>query len=184
MSTGELASFSGLLFRHNLSVSLVVFALGLTLGLGTLWLTFENGVLAGALGAVFFEAGKEREFYTGILPHGVLEIPAILIGAAGGLLLAQGLIRARPWPRLEEMARTGKEALWLVSGCVPLLAVAAFLEAVVARAPDAVLDSGFKLVVAALFGLCFVAYLFLLGWGNKPEEPTEAPLAPASGETA
>jgi uncharacterized membrane protein SpoIIM required for sporulation len=169
-STGDLAGFSGLLFRHNLSVSLVVFALGLTLGIGTLWLTFENGVVVGALGAVFAEAGEVRAFCTGILPHGVLEIPAVLIGAAGGLLLAQGLIRARPWPRLEELARTGKEALWLVSGCVPLLAVAAVLEAVVARAPEAFLDSGFKLVVAALFGLCFVAYLSLVGWGSQEKQ--------------
>jgi uncharacterized membrane protein SpoIIM required for sporulation len=166
--TGELAGFSGLLFRHNVSVSLVAFALGLTLGLGTLWLTFENGVILGALGAVFVEAGELRAFCTGILPHGVLELPAVLIGSAGGLVLAQGLIRARPWPRLEELARTGKEALWLVSGCLPLLAVAAVLEAVVARAPEAVLDSGIKLVVAAFFGLCFVAYLFLVGW-RRPD---------------
>ncbi len=162
--TGSLAGFSGFLFRHNVSVTLVVFALGLTFGLGTLWLTFENGVLLGALAAVFVEAGELRSFCTGVLPHGVLEIPAMLIGSAGGLLVAQALIRARTWPRLEELARTGKEALWLVSGCVPLLAVAAVLEAGVARAPDWFLDSGFKLAVAALFGLCFVAYLFLIGW--------------------
>jgi uncharacterized membrane protein SpoIIM required for sporulation len=170
--TGSLAGFSGFLFRHNLSVTLVAFALGLTLGLGTLWLTFENGVLLGVLAALFAEAGELRAFCTGVLPHGVLEIPAILIGAAGGFLLAQGLIRARPWPRLEELARAGKEALWLVSGCVPLLAVAAVLEAGVARAPDWFLDSGFKLVVAALFGLSFVAYLFLVGW--RKGEPLAA----------
>jgi uncharacterized membrane protein SpoIIM required for sporulation len=164
MSTGQLATFSGLLFRHNVSVTLVAFALGLTLGVGTVWLLLENGVIVGALAAVFVEAGELRSFLTGILPHGVLEIPAMLLGGAGGLLLAQGIFRARPWPRLEELARTGKEALWLVSGCLPMLAVAALLEAGVARAPDALLDSGFKLVVAAFFALCFVAYVFLVGW--------------------
>jgi uncharacterized membrane protein SpoIIM required for sporulation len=172
-STGELASFSALLFRHNASISLAVFALGLTLGVGTIWLVFENGVVIGALGAVFVEAGELKSFCTGVLPHGVLEIPAIMIGAAGGLLLARGLIRARPWPRLEEMARTGKEALWLASGCLPLLAVAALLEAGVARAPDWFLDSGFKLVVAALFGFCFVAYLALVGWGKTAPPPDD-----------
>ena len=50
-----------------------------------------------------------------------------------GCVLAQGLIRARPWPRREEMARAGKEAFLLVSGAVPLLVVAGLLEAGVAR---------------------------------------------------
>jgi uncharacterized membrane protein SpoIIM required for sporulation len=166
-STGTLAGFSAFLFRHNLSVTLVAFALGITFGIGTVWLMFENGVIMGALAAVFVEAGELRAFLTGVLPHGVLEIPACLIGGAGGFLLARGMLQARPWPRLEELARTGREALVLVAGAIPLLAVAAFLEAVVARAPDWYLDSGFKLAVAALFGLLFLAYLLLPGWRRK-----------------
>jgi len=166
-SAGHLAGFSGFLFRHNVSVSLVAFALGITFGIGTAWLMFENGIIMGALAAVFVEAGQSRAFLTGILPHGVLEIPACLIGGAGGFLLAQGILRARPWPRLEELARTGREALWLVAGCIPLLAMAALLEAVVARAPDWYLDSGLKLSAAALFGLLFLAYLLLPGWRKR-----------------
>jgi uncharacterized membrane protein SpoIIM required for sporulation len=163
MTTGQLAAFSGFLFRHNVSVTLVAFALGLTFGLGTAWLMFENGILIGALGAVFLEAGALMEFCTGILPHGVLEIPACLLGGAGGFVLAQALLQAKPWPRLQELGRRGGEALALVAGCVPLLAVAAFLEAVVARAPEALLDSGLKLALAAVFALVFVAYLLLVG---------------------
>ena len=167
-STGQLAGFSGFLFRHNVSVTLVAFALGITFGLGTAWLMFENGVLVGALGAVFIEAGAYMEFATGILPHGVLEIPACLLGGAGGFVLAQAMLRARPWPRLQEVGRRGRDSLALVAGTIPLLAAAAFIEAVIARAPDALLDHGLKLAVAAFFGLAFVAYLALVGWSRKP----------------
>ncbi len=167
LGSGALAGFTGFLFRHNVSVTFVAFALGITFGLGTAWLMFENGVLVGVLAAVFVEAGEVLSFCTGILPHGVLEIPAALLGGAGGFVLAQALLRARPWPRLQELGRRGKEALALVGGCVPLLAVAAFLEAVVARAPEALLDSGLKLVVAGFFALLFVAYLALVGWGRQ-----------------
>jgi uncharacterized membrane protein SpoIIM required for sporulation len=166
-STGQLTGFTGFLFRHNVSVTLVAFALGITFGVGTTWLMFENGVLIGVLGAVFLEAGELLAFCTGILPHGVLEIPACLLGGAGGFVLAEALLRARPWPRLQELGGRGREALALVAGAIPLLAVAAFLEAVVARAPDALLDSGLKLVVAALFGTAFVAYVLLVGWRRK-----------------
>src|SRR5205085_5107010 len=143
--TGELAGFSSFLFANNVSVSLLAFALGITLGVGTAWLLFHNGILMGALGAVFVEAGQLKAFATGILPHGVLEIPACLIGGGAGFVLARGLIRARPWPRLEQLARAGKEALLLVSGCFPLLVAAALLEAGVARSPEWVLSHGVKL---------------------------------------
>lgn len=162
-TTGELAAGSSFYFTHNTGVSLIAFALGLTFGIGTAWFMFYNGVIMGALGAVFVGAGDLLGFCTGILPHGVLEIPAILIAGAGGFVLARGMIRVRPWPRREELARAGKEALLLVSGCVPVMAMAGVLEMGVARAPGWFLSSGLKLAVATIFGLLFAVYLLLFG---------------------
>lgn len=166
-TTGELAAFSSHLFANNVGVCLFTFALGITLGIGTAWLLWTNGMLLGALAAVFLEAGQMLAFCTGILPHGVLEVPACLLGGAAGFVLARGMIQARPWPRLEELARAGQEALLLVSGCVPLLLLAALLEAGVARAPDWFLGSGLKLAAAGIFGSVFVAWVLLLGWGRN-----------------
>ena len=169
MTSGELAGFSSHLFTNNVSVSLIAFALGITFGVGTTWLLFNNGVGMGALAAVFIEAGYFRAFCTGILPHGVLEVPAILIAGGAGFVLARGMIRARPWPRLEEMADAGREALLLLFGCVPLLAVAAILEAGVAQAPDWLISSGIKLAVAGVFAFLFAIYLALLGWKRRSD---------------
>jgi uncharacterized membrane protein SpoIIM required for sporulation len=171
--TDQLTAFSSFLFTHNVSVSLVAFALGITLGLGTAWLMFYNGVLLGTLGAVFVEAGQLQAYATGILPHGVLEIPACLIGGAAGFVLAQGFLRARPWPRREELARMGKQSVLMLFGCVPLLAVAACLEVGVARAPDWFLNKGLKLAVAGVFALLFLAYILLLGWGRTARRESE-----------
>ena len=174
-STGELAAFSSFLFTHNLQVSLVAFALGILLGVPTAWLMFSNGVLLGTLAAVFAEAGQMRAFATGVLPHGVLEIPAILIAGGAGLLLAQGIFRARPWPRRDELARLGKEALLLVSGCVPAAvrsggswrrAWRALRTGSSAAAP--------KLAVAGVVGLLFAAYVCLGGWRHNPLAPASA----------
>lgn len=162
-ASGQLAEFSSQLFTNNVGVSLFAFALGITLGLGTAWLMFYNGIVTGALAAVFVEAGQLTAFATGILPHGVIEIPACLIGGAAGFVLAQGMLRAQPWSRLEEMARCGKEGLLMAAGCLPLLTAAALLEAGVARAPDWFLSRGLKLAVAGVVGVTFVAYVLLAG---------------------
>jgi uncharacterized membrane protein SpoIIM required for sporulation len=167
IDTGHLAQFSSFLFANNVGVTLTAFALGITLGIGTAWLMFYNGVITGALMAVFWEAGQLRAFATGILPHGVVEIPAALLGGAAGFVLASGMIRARPWSRLDELGRRGKEALLLVSGCLPLLTAAAIIEGGVARAPESYISSGAKLAVAGVVAVLFVAYVLLLGWGKK-----------------
>jgi len=173
-TTDDLTAFSSFLFTHNVSVSLIAFALGITFGLGTAWLMFYNGVLLGVLGAVFVEAGQFTAYATGILPHGVLEIPACLIGGAAGFVLAQGFLRARPWPRREELARMGKQSVLMLFGCVPLLAVAACLEAGVARAPDFFLSKGLKLAVAGVIALLFLGYILLLGWGQPAARDNKA----------
>jgi uncharacterized membrane protein SpoIIM required for sporulation len=167
-SVSQVTEFAGFLMTHNISVTLVAFALGITFGVVTAWLMFYNGVFTGALAAVFYDAGALRAFATGILPHGVLEIPAMLIGGAAGFVLARGLWRARPWPRAEEMARAGKEALLLLAGIFPLLVAAGVLEAGVARAADELFSAWAKLTVAATVGLLFLAYTVLVGWRSPP----------------
>jgi uncharacterized membrane protein SpoIIM required for sporulation len=170
MNAAELASLKSFYFTNNLRVCLVVFALGLTLGIGTSWILFITGLMTGVLGMVFAQAGQMRSYCAELLPHGVVEIPACLIAGAAGFLLAQAVFKARPWSRVEELARAGKEALLLLSGCVPLIAAAAILEAGVARAPEWLIGSGLKLAVAGVVSLLFAAYLLLLGWGKAARE--------------
>jgi uncharacterized membrane protein SpoIIM required for sporulation len=176
--TGQLAAMSGFLFRNNMTVTLLAFGLGITFGIGTVWLIVSNGLMTGALATIFVRAGAFGEFATGILPHGVLEIPAMLIGGAAGLVLAQGIIRARPWPRLHELARCGKQAVFLVSGSLPLLVVAALLEAVVARAPNRLLSQDFKLATAGMAASLFLTYLVVLGRGRHRTSWEDADAAP------
>jgi uncharacterized membrane protein SpoIIM required for sporulation len=166
MSTGQAGGMFGFYFTNNLRVCLIVFALGLTLGIGTAWMLFENGLMMGVLGVAFARAGQFGAFCAEVLPHGMVEIPAIFISGAAGFLLAESIFRARPWPRVEEMARRGKRALLLVAGCVPLILAAALLETLVARAPEWLLSSGLKLAVAGVVAVLFAAYVLLLGWGR------------------
>ncbi len=174
MSPEAVTAMTGFYFSNNVRVTLLVYALGLTLGVGTCWMLYAEGLRLGALGVVFYRAEELTSFCAELLPHGVLELPAIILGAASGLLLGRGLIVARPWSRLDELARLGKESIRLVWGIVPLLAAAAVLEAAVARAPSWLLGNWLKLTVAAAIGLLFVAYIAFVGRQRPSATPPKA----------
>ena len=84
--------FSAYLMTHNTKVSILVLALGVSWGIGSVILLFYNGVILGAVVADYLLAG-EGVFLTGwLLPHGSVEIPSILIAGQAGLLLAGAMI--------------------------------------------------------------------------------------------
>ncbi|HMF11097.1 MAG TPA: stage II sporulation protein M [Gemmataceae bacterium] len=174
MATSQAGTMISFYFTNNLRVCLIAFAMGLTLGVGTAWMMFENGLMMGVLGVAFARAGQVTKFCAEILPHGMVELPAIFIAGGAGFLLAEAIFRARPWPRVEELGRRGRQALLLVAGCVPLILAAALLETLVARAPAWLLGNYLKLSIAGVVALGFAVYVLLLGWGKwaVPEETT------------
>ena len=164
---GQLAAFSSFLFTNNLQVTLIAFGFGMLLGIPTLWFMFHNGVMLGALAAVFEEANQWRAFATGVLPHGVIELPAMLIGGGAGLVLAQAMLRARPWPRREELALRGERGTVVVIGQRAALDRRGHHRSGSGCAPDWYISSGVKLAVASIVGLAFAAYLCLGGWSRR-----------------
>ena len=92
---GRRATFAGSLMVHNTQVTLDAMALGLSAGVGTVVLMFYNGVILGAVALDYIRAGQS-EFLAGwLLPHGSVEIPAMLIGGQAGFVLAGALIGRR-----------------------------------------------------------------------------------------
>src|SRR5207302_10510035 len=99
---GRKTSFSAFLMTHNTKVSIFTFALGMTWGVGTMIMLFYNGVILGAVALDYIAAGQTKFLLGWLLPHGVIEIPAILIAGQAGLLLARTLI---VWDRRTPLRR-------------------------------------------------------------------------------
>src|SRR5207247_1192955 len=72
-------TFSADLMTHNIRVSLLTLGLGMTAGFGTVIFLFYNGVILGAVAVDYAIAGQMKFLLGWLLPHGVIEIPAILI---------------------------------------------------------------------------------------------------------
>ena len=181
MGSGDAARFSSELMVNNIRVTLQAFALGLTLGVGTVAVLFGNGVLLGALAANFLKWGMSVAFWALILPHGVTEIFAIVLGGAGGLMLADALLRPGTLPRAQALRQRGTDALVLAGMAVPLLIFAGVVEAYLT--PLAWVSDVAKLGFAALCALALGVWL-RAPWLDGPAVPVGGyEQAPVSSRT-
>ncbi|HEY8427819.1 MAG TPA: stage II sporulation protein M [Sandaracinaceae bacterium] len=170
---GAAAQFSSMLFTHNIRVSFVVFALGITFGVGTVSVLFYNGVPLGALAMQYHQAGQGLFFWAWILPHGIPELTSVFIAGAAGLLLARGLLVPGRRTRRDALAHEAKRAARLVVGTMPILIVAGLIEGTISQLHEPVVPYALKLAFALLVGLALYAWLGLAGRGEgaEPDPP-------------
>jgi uncharacterized membrane protein SpoIIM required for sporulation len=163
--SGAKASFSAELMTHNIQVTVVTLAMGMTWGVGTLILLFYNGVILGAVAADYIAAGFGT-FLTGwLLPHGSIEIPAILLGGQGGFILAGALIG---WggrtSRSDRLRAIAPDLFAIVAGAAVMLVWAGMVEAFISQYHKPVVPYGLKIA----FGACELAALTAyLGWAGR-----------------
>ncbi len=126
---GARATFAGSLMVHNTQVTLNAMALGLTWGVGTLVLMFYNGVILGAVALDYVSAGQSVFLAGWLLPHGSVEIPAILIGGQAGFVLAGAMIGRRERLALGARLRAvAPDVASLCGGAALLLVWAGIIE--------------------------------------------------------
>ena len=87
--------------------------------------------------------------------HGVLEISAIIIGSAAGLLIGQGLLFPATYTRLQSFQIAARKALKIMVAVTLMLVVAALIEGNITR-----LTQVSDVVRGAFIGLCLVAVIW------------------------
>lgn len=118
---------------NNVRVSFLAFAMGLLGSFGTAYVLFRNGVMLGAFHALF----QQQDFLIGSLLvvyiHGALEISAIVIAGAAGLVMGNRLLFPGTFTRREAFMRGARQGTKIIVGLVPVFIVAGFLEGFVTR---------------------------------------------------
>jgi uncharacterized membrane protein SpoIIM required for sporulation len=168
------AAFSGWLFTHNIQVSFVVFALGITFGTGTVLMLFYNGVPLGALAMQYHQSGLATFFWAWILPHGIPELTVVSIAGGAGLLLARGLWLPGRRRRRDGLIAEAPRAAALVLGGMPILVLAGVIEGTISQVHAPALPYSAKLAFALLIGAGVYYYLLMSGRTQHPSEQRDA----------
>lgn len=165
---GKKATFSAFLMTHNTRVSLFTFTMGFTWGIGTVILLFYNGIILGATALDFVNAGQSRFLLGWLLPHGAIEIPAILLAGQAGFILAGALIG---WGRrisLKKRLRTvAPELVTLLFGLALMLVCAGIMEAFFSQYHEPVIPYDAKIIVGVLE---LIALILFFGLSGKVKE--------------
>jgi uncharacterized membrane protein SpoIIM required for sporulation len=171
-----LGAFATFLFTHNAKVGILCFALGFAAGLPVLYLLFSNGMVLGAMAALYQTRGLGWEFWGWILPHGVTELGAVCLCGAAGLALGTGLTFPGPQSRLHNLAARGRRASLLVLGAVGMFLVAGLIEGIFRQTVHSLTV---RWLVAAATLACWAVYFIVLGRGRS--DATDAANAAGAG---
>lgn len=166
---GHEAPFSARLMAHNTRVSILVIALGLTWGIGTLFLLFYNGAILGGICLDYILAGEGEFLAAWLLPHGSTEIPAILLAGQAGIALGGALIG---WgdrtPLAGRVRAVMPDLLTIFFGVVILLVWAGIVEAFLSQYHQPQVPYWAKIAFGLVELLALVAWFSLAG--RKREE--------------
>jgi uncharacterized membrane protein SpoIIM required for sporulation len=157
---GFKSTFSAELMTHNIQVSIFTLALGMTWGFGTIIMLFYNGVILGAVAVDYIRAGETKFLLGWLMPHGVIEIPAILIAGQAGLILAVALIGRGS--RLSFRARLraiSQDLTTLIFGVGILLVWAGFIEAFLSQYHEPVIPYEAKIAFGCIELILLILFL-------------------------
>ena len=170
------SSFSGQLMTHNTRVSILTLALGMTWGIGTIVSLFYNGVILGAVVLDYVRAGQTKFLLGWLMPHGVIEIPAILIAGQAGLVLANALVG---WGRREGLAErfraVGPDLVTLIFGVALMLIWAGFVEAFLSQDHEPAIPYVMKIAFGCIELALLVLFLSRSGKRAETRTAVESP---------
>ena len=141
------------IIANNVQVAFGAFAFGITAGIGTVVLLLFNGLFFGAVLGMFANYGLAGWLLTFVAGHGVLELTAIFLAAAAGLLIGRAILAPGDLARRDALVVFGRHAVQLVMLAAILLLLAGTIEGLLSASGA---PAAFKL------GVCGASALLVL----------------------
>jgi uncharacterized membrane protein SpoIIM required for sporulation len=174
--SGEFQMFFQIAVNNTL-VTLVTFLTGIFFAIGPVFAMLRNGIMLGSFEYYFFSKGLGLESVLVIWIHGTLEISAIIIAGAAGLVLGHGLLFPKTYSRAKAFILSAKDGTKIAAGIIPIILLAAFLEGFVTRHTEMPIWLSASILILSL---CFmiwyvIIYPFELNQRNRNQQHETQP---------
>ncbi|MCL5129718.1 MULTISPECIES: stage II sporulation protein M [unclassified Algibacter] len=157
-------SFIGITL-NNLYVGIKSFIFGVFGGIGTGYILLSNGIMLGAFQFMFQKHGVLWESVRGIWIHGAMEIFAIVIEGAAGLILGASILFPKTYSRVTSFKMGMKDGVKILISTFPFTIAAGFLEGFVTRYSNIMpnwLSVGIILITLSIISFYYLIYPFIL----------------------
>jgi len=169
-SAAGMTSFSAFLMVNNTKVSINALALGMTYGIGTIIVLFYNGIILGLVAVDYVMAGQTKFLLAWLLPHGVIELPAVMMGGQAGLVLAGALIGWGQRNSIRARLRAvTPDVVTLIFGVALMLVWAGVVEAFLSQYHEPLLPYAVKITFGCVELVLLVLFLGRCGRSGQLE---------------
>lgn len=159
-SSGPAGQFATQVTVNNIQVSILAFAAGALLCVVTAYILAFNGANVGVAAGMFAAAGEQPRFYGLILPHGALELSAVIVAGAAGLAIGWTIVSPGDRRRSVALAEEGRRAAAIVLGLLLAFIAAGIIEGFVTPSD---LPTAARVTVGLAAATSFWAYIVVLG---------------------
>ena len=145
---------------NNIQVAITAFATGVLLCVPAALLLAYNGASIGFAGGLFADAGELGKFFGLILPHGLLELTAVVVAGAAGLRLGWAVIAPGDRTRGQAVGAEARQSGVIALGLVLAFAVAGLIEGFITGRG---VPPGLRVGVGVAAELAFVTWVVVQG---------------------
>jgi uncharacterized membrane protein SpoIIM required for sporulation len=144
---------------HNIRISLIMFVSGIFCAIPSLYLLGQNGAMVGIFDQMFAAKGLGLQFYLVVFVHGTLELTALVITGAAGIVLGKSYLFPGTVKRLAAFKQGAKDGVKIMIGLMPIFALAAFFEGVFTRLYN---DVSVLTTIIVSLSVLFVIWYFII----------------------
>ena len=126
----------------------------------TAFILVNNGANVGQAAGLFAAAGQQPKFYGLILPHGLLELSAIVVAGGAGLAIGWAIIDPGDRTRGQALAEQGRRSAVIALGLVLAFIVAGSIEGFVTPSG---LPTSMRIAIGLAVFVAFWTYVVVLG---------------------
>ena len=147
------------LMIHNIRVMMMGYTSGLFCGVPSMYILSQNAAMVGVFDQLFASQGLGLRFWLVVFVHGTLEMTALIIGAAAGVILGKSFLFPGTIRRWDAFKNGAKDSIKIIVGLLPVLALAAFFEGFITRLYN---DISFLTTIIFALSVLFVIWYFIL----------------------